>query len=199
MLIALRARSHTDQSRHLAATAQVRNWHTLPVDCRSNTGQSTTALLGYFRHQSLLRFQGRHRSRRRGIAPCSLFSGGPEAAARPGDSQCGGRSRSPLSGRNGGFGPDILPLFQAGRPGLELDRGLLSFRVGLPVERPSTLRSGEINPLMQCQLADLICPGMVIRRGGQGRNVTPEQTSARFGCCNAVYMTDAGDRWGARM
>ena len=102
-------------------------------------------------------------------------------------------------GRNGGFGPDILPLFQAGRPGLELDRGLLSFRVGLPVERPSTLRSGEINPLMQCQLADLICPGMVIRRGGQGRNVTPEQTSARFGCCNAVYMTDAGDRWGARM
>jgi len=75
-------------------------------------------------------------------------------------------------GRNGGFGPGILPLFQAGRPGLGLDEGLLSFMVGLPVERPSTLRSGESNSLMERQLPDWICPGMVIRRGGPSRNET---------------------------
>src|SRR5262249_8275205 len=47
-----------------------------------------------------------------------------------------GPDRPHVPGRNGGFGPVSLPLFQAGRLGLAIcDEGLLSFMVGLPFER----------------------------------------------------------------
>jgi len=65
-------------------------------------------------------------------------------------------------GRNGGFGSGILPLFQAGRRGLGLDGGLLSFMVGLLFKRPSSLRSGECNPLIYCQLPSGFVPAWLL-------------------------------------
>jgi len=51
-------------------------------------------------------------------------------------------------GRNGGFGPVSLPLFQAGRHGFEIcDEGLLSFMRG-PCSRDPQACDGE------CQLVD---------------------------------------------
>src|SRR5262249_7100464 len=77
-------------------------------------------------------------------------------------------------GRNGGFGPGILPLFPAGRPrrGVVLDGGSLSFMVSLPALETFQLAIKKEEPVDLRPLPSKIRPGMVTHRSRPRRNVT---------------------------